>query len=330
MGASWWPRTKLEWAFFSATATQAVVNCSIQMAILLVYLDWVNPPVYEVPLSYIAPLTLAVTTLGFLFQVILTLDAYRIKNNIQLFTQCFCNICLSVSTVMQYDRIKDANSRILVGYNKYKKPFAKNDRRFWEHVSPALIIYLVILKVMPYFFFAFILIYGFINVHYFEPEFSLTMSIMPLALVHIALAVYFVRIETRIGMAIILVSSVPPMTPPWLPLTKYQQPKLFHAAEIAYLVSRIMVLYGNSLLSRTAMKWEMSFYASVALCFSVAATIAGSVCFFSFNKGLKPILLGQVQRKPRVSEWENDYYFQRLNHSVFPLSERESRRFELD
>lgn len=69
-------------------------------------------------------------------------------------------------------------------------------------------IYLGFLKYTPYFVFAFILIYGLINVHYIEPEFSLTMAIIPATLLHLALAVYFVRHETRIGMIMVLVSLV--------------------------------------------------------------------------------------------------------------------------
>lgn len=285
----------------------------------------------------------------------LTLDAYRIKNHIQLFMQCLCNICLSVSTVMQYNQIKDARDRLIVGANLAKLPFAKVDRHFWQRVSPGLIVciavscicstsmcglayglhkefswalyqhvspdvktrrryfsyqvYLVILKFTPFFLTAFILIYGLVNVHYMEPEFSLTIAIIPAALIHVALAVYFVRNEIRIGMAVILI---------------------IHAAEIAYLVSRIVVLYGDGLLSKTAMKDEMTLYACIALTFTVAALIAGSICFFQFNKGLKPIVLGQVKRTPQTDEWEEEYYFQRLNHNVVHLQDRESRRFALD
>ena len=68
-------------------------------------------------------------------------------------------------------------------------------------------VYLVLLKYTPYFVFAFIIIYAFIDVHYHEPEFSLTLAIIPATLVHLAFAVYFVRHEKRFGMAIILVSS---------------------------------------------------------------------------------------------------------------------------
>ena len=66
-------------------------------------------------------------------------------------------------------------------------------------------IYLVLLKLTPYFVFAFIFIYAFIDVHYVEPEFSLTLSILPATLVHVAIAVYFVRHERRIGMGFALV-----------------------------------------------------------------------------------------------------------------------------
>lgn len=111
---------------------------------MMVYLQWVNPVVYQVPVSYVPSLTLGVTTMGALYQLVLTLDAYRIKNNIQIAVQCICNVCLSIATVMQYYQIKEANSRIRVGEDMYKTPFAKRDWHFWTHVSPALITCIVV------------------------------------------------------------------------------------------------------------------------------------------------------------------------------------------
>lgn len=108
------------------------------------YLNWVNSSVYEVPVSFVVPLTLAVTTFGTLYQVILTLDAYRIKNNIQLLMQCICNMILMVATVLQYRQIKNARDRIIVGFNMHYIPFAKNDWKFWEHVHPGLITCMVV------------------------------------------------------------------------------------------------------------------------------------------------------------------------------------------
>jgi hypothetical protein len=78
------------------------------------------------------------------------------------------------------------------------------------------------------------------------------------------------------------------------------------------------------------MKDEMVFYICVGLVFSMSALVVGCICFFNFKKGLRPILLGQVQRKPRAHELEDDYYVQRLNYNVVPLADRDSQRFALD
>lgn len=51
----------------------------------------------------------------------------------------------------------------------------------------------------------------------------------------------------------------------------------------------------------------------------------------NFDRGLKPILLGQTQRKapaPHVDDEENAYYFQRLNYA--PSTVDFTKRFELD
>ncbi|KAF1840893.1 uncharacterized protein K460DRAFT_321489 [Cucurbitaria berberidis CBS 394.84] len=349
------PRTKLEWAFLGSTATQAIVITFIQVIVLISYLRWVNPPVYQVPLSYITPLSLVVTMLGCIFQVVLTLDALRIKNNIQVVAQCVCNLFISVAVVMQYYQIKGANDHILQGHDMYWNPFAKNDRHFWYHTAASLIVcivtscacsvvmcvlayslhrefawalyqdvsseqkmrnrylayqvYLVLMKFTVLFLTCFIIIYDFINVHYMEPEFSLTISIIPAALLHAVLAAYCVRVETAIGMALIM---------------------LIHMAEIVYLTSRLIVLCGSGFLSRTALKDQMLLFASVGLSFAIFTFITGAICISNFNKGLKPILRGQVQRKVPANQQADMYYFQRLNHQVPPVPDWALRRFDLD
>jgi hypothetical protein len=158
-----------------------------------------------------------------------------------------------------------------------------------------------------------------------EPEFSLTIAIIPAALIHVALAVYFVRIETRIGMLLVLVSLLLITVYIWTNCVY----KGGHAAEIVYLVSRILVLNGDSFLAKTPLKDEMLFFAGVALGFSSIAFTTGSICFANFGKGLKPLVLGQIQRKRPNNEFETDYQFQRLNHNVVAEPEQ-ARRFALD
>lgn len=74
----------------------------------------------------------------------------------------------------------------------------------------------------------------------------------------------------------------------------------------------------------------MVFYIGVGIGLSTIALVAGSVCFWNFNKGLKPILLGQVQRKIRLNEVETNYYVHRLNYNIVPPADRDSQRFALD
>ncbi|EDU43971.1 conserved hypothetical protein [Pyrenophora tritici-repentis Pt-1C-BFP] len=328
VSVSWWPETRLEWAFFLTTAIQAVTNTTIQVTILVVYLNWVNSVVYQVPLSYVTPITLGINTLGVIYQMVLTLDAYRIKNHIQIFVQCAANVCLAVSTVLQYTELREAAARIIKGQDMYNTPFAKLEWPFWKKTSPGLMVYLVLLKYTPYFIFAFIFIYTFIDVHFTQPEFSLTIAIMPAILLHVGIAVYTVRHEKRFVMTVVLVSIPTPSIPYFADCMFFF--KLGHAAYIAYLVSRLVVLYGNSQLANTWMKDQMVFYVCVGLGFSVITLVVGCICLWNFNKGLKPILLGQVQRKIRPNEVETDYYVQRLNYNIVPLADRDSQRFALD
>jgi hypothetical protein len=119
-------------------------SLNILRVVLVVYLNWVNSVVYQVPLAYVTPLTLAVNSLGCLFQLILTLDAYRIKNHLQIFVQCVANICLSVSTVLQYGETRDAAARILLNHDMYGTPFADHDWPFWKKSSIGLMVCVVV------------------------------------------------------------------------------------------------------------------------------------------------------------------------------------------
>jgi len=106
--------------------------------------------------------------------------------------------------------------------------------------------------------------------------------------------------------------------------------QLGHAAQITWLVTRLLVLYGDSVLARTLMKDEMTLLASVALGFSSIAIVVGAICLFNFGKGLKPLLLGQLEDKNRTSAFDQDYQFQLLNHNVMAAPNLEPRRFDLD
>lgn len=64
------------------------------------------------------------------------------------------------------------------------------------------------MKLGVYFFIAFLVLYGVINVHYEMPEFAIVMALIPAALLQISLAVWCTRSELKVGMAVVIVSAL--------------------------------------------------------------------------------------------------------------------------
>lgn len=62
------------------------------------------------------------------------------------------------------------------------------------------------MKLSFYFLVSFVIIYGFVNVHYEQPEFALTMAIIPVAMLQILLSAFSARHENRFFMLISIVS----------------------------------------------------------------------------------------------------------------------------
>jgi hypothetical protein len=72
-------------------------------------------------------------------------------------------------------------------------------------------IYLVLIKVDFFFIAVFVIQYGLIDVHFDEPEFALTMALLPASFLLMILAVWVVRREWKIAMIIVIVSRKSPL-----------------------------------------------------------------------------------------------------------------------
>lgn len=90
------------------------------------------------------------------------------------------------------------------------------------------------------------------------------------------------------------------------------------------------MLHSTSIRAYTDLKEQMVFYAIAALVFSTAALGGGCACFMNFGKGLRPVLLGQVQRIEPTTEPSDTQYFHNLDDGGMSGSQRGSRRFLLD
>ncbi|KAH7060447.1 hypothetical protein B0J12DRAFT_695823 [Macrophomina phaseolina] len=348
------PQTKSEWAFFGTAATQASVNTALQLYVLDRYLRWVNPAVYQVSKSYTFPVTFAIFVFGVLYQCLLSWDSLRLKNNIQLFAQAICNLCLCVATALQYEQAQEVVQALPPNRDVHGKPLVKVNIDIWAQIRPALVasiavvgicslamcalafklhkqfawalykdisansslrrrylvyqIYLVLMKLAFYFVVSFVIIYGFVNVHYEQPEFALTMAIIPVAMLQVILSTFFIRRENRVGM----IAAI-----------------LVYAGGVAYLVSRVLLLLGNGKRSETILKDEMLFFAFVALFLVTSTLVASILCMINFGHGLEPHLLGLTGKKA-PQDPEDAYRFERLSHAAPPPEFLSPRRFALD
>lgn len=66
---------------------------------------------------------------------------------------------------------------------------------------------MVFVKLDGFFIICFVLQYGLVDVHFIEPEFGLTMSIIPALTIVMVLGVYIVRREHKALMMVVVVSQ---------------------------------------------------------------------------------------------------------------------------
>ncbi|OAL01939.1 hypothetical protein IQ06DRAFT_219702, partial [Phaeosphaeriaceae sp. SRC1lsM3a] len=310
--------------------------------VLLSYFNWIYPVSYQVPTSYVVPLNFGLFMLGNIWQACLALDALRQKNILQLYSICILDFCLFVFSVMRFFQTERNTAALRVGYAPGPQWFTHREVDYWGRVRPALTVstivvgvttvvtciwvfllqrefrwaiyrhisgslqmlrrylayqvLLVLVRIEPYFLIAFAMIFGLINVHFMQPEFSLTMALVPASVILVAMTIIFIRKENTIGAVIAIILRL---------------------GEMAYLISRILVLLGHGLLSKTLLKDEMLLFAGVALALATLACLNAMVCVFNFNKGLKPLL----QRE----------HWKQTPHEFEPVHQhRYAERIELD
>ncbi|RAH60374.1 hypothetical protein BO85DRAFT_485517 [Aspergillus piperis CBS 112811] len=145
--------------------------------------------------------------------------------------------------------------------------------------------YLVLIKFDFFFLVGFIIQYDLIGVHFKEPEYSLTLALIPAALLVMTMGTYFVRREYRVPTAIIAVCRL---------------------GIAAYLLSRIIVLCGKSLRARTPGKDMMLLFGIVAFVLSCLIIVCTIYCILNFEHGLKSVFA----RKEQVSR--RSFVFQEL------------------
>jgi hypothetical protein len=108
--------------------------------VLLEYLGWINPVVYQVPRSFVVPVNFGLFMLGNIWQAALALDALRMKNVLELYSICVLNFCLFVFSVMRYFQTLSNAVMLRQGYAPGPIYFTNRAVDYWGKVQPALLI----------------------------------------------------------------------------------------------------------------------------------------------------------------------------------------------
>lgn len=103
------------------------------------YLGWVTPLVYQVPRSLFVPVNCAIATFSLAYQAILSFDALHVKNNVQIYNICICNMLLLVFNVMRHEQTAIVLTGLRESRSKGTEPLVDLSVDLLKVVSPVLI-----------------------------------------------------------------------------------------------------------------------------------------------------------------------------------------------
>jgi hypothetical protein len=164
-----------------------------------------------------------------------------------------------------------------------------------------------------YFYISFVALYGLVDVHFKQPEFTVTMVLIPLGLLHLVLVAYWTRLENTFGTILAIVSF--PLCNKTHLLTSLT--KVLYCGKIAYLISRLINDDGQGYTVQKGLNATLQLFGATATILATLGCLNAMLCCTNFGKGLKPLL--------KHTGWR------RTTHHFKPVNQyRYSERIELD
>ncbi|KAL4928527.1 SEC61-beta family protein [Aspergillus undulatus] len=300
------PNSLWTWSFAIVTFIQTIITLALECYVFANFQIQLTPAAELIPSTKTVPTFLALYSFGFIYELVLVYDALRLKNTIQVIGLCVCNIGLLIYGAVQVQQVKEAvdiltvNDGVSADIWGETQPFLiiipiivacgtllmmiiawkLYDEFAWsiyKHISADLRmkrryltyqIYIALLKFDLFFFLGFTVQFLVIVTNKEDIEFSLTIAAIPVTILILLAAAFFVRRESSVGMIAIILLYFAAMAYFLFKLVRMYQP----ATENEYMVARR----------------SLTFFAVITLILIVVTIIIACICMHNFHKGLKP------------------------------------------
>ncbi|PSN68082.1 hypothetical protein BS50DRAFT_600036 [Corynespora cassiicola Philippines] len=339
------PRTACEGIFFGTTLVQAIGATVLEIVVLGRYYMWITPVAYQVQRSYVVPVNFGLFVFGLFYEVALTFDALRLKNNVQVFAISICNALLVVFSIMRYGQTLEVNDGLSTSIAAGNIPLVDHSVEFWGRVQAAMITGTIVLGISTIILwlcafrlnreFAWAIYRHISGSRQTRRRFLAYETLVVLIKVEIFFFIGFIITYGFVNVhydipefpiTMCLIPIVLAMAFMGIYFTRKEKRLgaiiiiVLRLGEIAYLNSRIAAMYGKGIRGNTGFKDEMLLFAFSSLNFSVLICLNSIVCVGNFGKGLKPLLLYHGREEKEAS-----YEFQPLHYQGY-----QSSRLDLD
>ncbi|KAL9116146.1 MAG: hypothetical protein Q9227_000516 [Pyrenula ochraceoflavens] len=291
------------------------------------------------------PTFLTLYIFGFIYQLVLVWDALRLKNTIQVIGLCMYNVGLLIYGAVQLEQIKEAVDTLEPQFEKDPDELWKDVKPFliaipcilgfgtaalsgvawklydefawtiYKHISADLRmkrryltfqIYIALLKFDFFFFLGFTVQFVVIVTDKTDVEFALTIAAIPVTIAVLLLAAYFTRIESRLGMAGIII---------------------IYFGALAYFLFKLIRMYEPSHEDAyLAARRDLTSFAVITIVLILCTITNAILCTLNFNKGLKP----HVAHRKLESDDEKANMTEMQPHGLAYSGTMNQNRMEID